>query len=179
MERGFLGSGVKKKDGGSSKEGVSKDVAGAAPILGDIAKRVKSIDGVINVPKSILRKPARGCVLRKCKSTIWDLILIRYKKFAANVKAIPEEVGKRVGGMVILRRIVRVEYEWKPPHCFDCKSFGHEFNLCPKRVREEVPNNSARDTKATVMVENDDGFTEVKSRKKKKGADSRHLCPLG
>ncbi|GJU65540.1 hypothetical protein Tco_1247375 [Tanacetum coccineum] len=59
MERGFLGSGVKKKDGGSSKEGVSKDGAGAAPILGDIAKRVKSIDGVINVPKSILRKPAR------------------------------------------------------------------------------------------------------------------------
>ncbi|GJU88112.1 hypothetical protein Tco_1300535 [Tanacetum coccineum] len=59
MERGFLGSDVKKKDGGSSKEGVSKDVAGEAPILGDIAKRVKSIDGVINVPKSILRKPAR------------------------------------------------------------------------------------------------------------------------
>nr|GEZ23879.1 zinc knuckle CX2CX4HX4C [Tanacetum cinerariifolium] len=71
MDRGFLDSsdktkkkdgGVKvadKKDGGSSKVGVSKDAAPAAPILGDIAKRVKSIDGVINVPKSILRKVAR------------------------------------------------------------------------------------------------------------------------
>ncbi|GJU88111.1 hypothetical protein Tco_1300534 [Tanacetum coccineum] len=45
-------------------------------------------------------------------------------------------------------------------------------------VREEVPNNSARDTQATVMVENDDGFTEVKSRKKKKGADSRSFGGL-
>nr|GEY88497.1 hypothetical protein [Tanacetum cinerariifolium] len=38
-------------------------------------------------------------------------------------------------------------------------------------VKEEVPNNSARVTKATTMEENDDGFTEVKSRKKKKGVD--------
>nr|GEX76218.1 hypothetical protein [Tanacetum cinerariifolium] len=69
--RGFLDSGNKtkkkdggmkvadKKDGGASKVGVSKDATPAAPILGDIAKRVKSIDGVINVPKSILRKAAR------------------------------------------------------------------------------------------------------------------------
>nr|GEV96641.1 hypothetical protein [Tanacetum cinerariifolium] len=39
------------------------------------------------------------------------------------------------------------------------------------RVEEEVPKNSTRDTKATTMEENDDGFTEVKSRKKKKGVD--------
>ncbi|GKD25277.1 hypothetical protein Tco_1231491 [Tanacetum coccineum] len=89
------------------------------------------------------------------------------------IMAIPEEEGDGY-----IKEIVRVEYEWKPPHCFECKSFGHEFNLCPKRVREEVPNNSARDTKATVMVENDDGFTEVKSRKKKKGADSRSFGGL-
>nr|GFD35565.1 hypothetical protein [Tanacetum cinerariifolium] len=44
---------------------------------------------------------------------------------------------------------------------------------CPKRVCEEVPNISARDTKATIMEEKDDGFKEVKSCKKKKGADSR------
>ncbi|GJW04781.1 reverse transcriptase domain-containing protein [Tanacetum coccineum] len=387
------GSGVKKKDGGSSKEGVSKDVAGAAPILGDIAKRVKSIDGVINVPKSILRKPARvvsldvhegakpinvegsgskvsfegvskvsavsstqglgssnlgsdptitngccclisnkvhfrtlvndekvesvDCVLPKAaaakvkgryensivgfflgkdpsfpvvqqyvsntwrkfgferitrnddgvylfkfatksgrdqviekgpwlirkspiilskwspsvslkrgevtKVPVWvklyNVPVLAYSEdglsllatqigkpimldaFTSSmcveswgrisfaralieidavvglkkevIMAIPEEEGDGY-----IKEIVRVEYEWKPPHCFDCKSFGHEFNLCPKRVREEVPNNSARDTKATVMVENDDGFTEVKSRKKKKGADSRSFGGL-
>ncbi|GKB09570.1 retrovirus-related pol polyprotein from transposon TNT 1-94 [Tanacetum coccineum] len=53
-----------------------------------------------------------------------------------------------------------------------------ETNLCPKRVREELPKNSARDTKATAMEENDDGFIEVKSRKKKKGADSRSFGGL-
>ncbi|GJX43970.1 hypothetical protein Tco_0260646 [Tanacetum coccineum] len=52
------------------------------------------------------------------------------------------------------------------------------LNLCPKRVREELPKNSARDTKATAMEENDDGFIEVKSRKKKKGADSRSFGGL-
>nr|GEY03234.1 hypothetical protein [Tanacetum cinerariifolium] len=60
-----------------------------------------------------------------------------------------------------------------PPHCVDCIRFGHDTSLCPKRVCEEVPNISARDTKATVMEEKDDGFKEVKICKKKKGADSR------
>ncbi|GJS27007.1 reverse transcriptase domain-containing protein [Tanacetum coccineum] len=39
-----------------------------------------------------------------------------------------------------IMEIVRVEYEWKPPHCVDCKSFGHDTLVCPKRVREEVLN---------------------------------------
>ncbi|GJR27423.1 hypothetical protein Tco_1103655 [Tanacetum coccineum] len=77
-----------------------------------------------------------------------------------------------------IKEVIRVEYEWKPPHCVDCQSFGHETNLCPKRVREELPKNSAKDTKATAMEENDDGFIEVKSRKKKKGADSRSFGRL-
>nr|GEV05467.1 putative reverse transcriptase domain-containing protein [Tanacetum cinerariifolium] len=38
-------------------------------------------------------------------------------------------------------------------------------------IKEEVPKNSARDTKTTVVEENDDGFTEVKSHKKNKGAN--------
>nr|GEU29255.1 hypothetical protein [Tanacetum cinerariifolium] len=82
------------------------------------------------------------------------------------IMAVPEDEGD---GYV--KEVIRVEYEWKPPHCVDCQSFGHDSKLCPKRVREEVPKNSDRDTKATTMEENDDGFTEVKSRKKKKGVD--------
>nr|GEU37908.1 RNA-directed DNA polymerase, eukaryota, reverse transcriptase zinc-binding domain protein [Tanacetum cinerariifolium] len=76
-----------------------------------------------------------------------------------------------------VKGVIRVEYEWKPPHCVDCQSFGHDSKLCPKRVREEVPKNSARDTKTTTMEENDDGFTEVKSRKKKKGVDFGGIRP--
>nr|GEW15581.1 hypothetical protein [Tanacetum cinerariifolium] len=80
--------------------------------------------------------------------------------------AIPEEEGDGY-----IKEVVRVEYDWKPPHCVDCKSFGHDTSLCPKHVREEVFQNSARDTKTTIMEENDDGFTKVKSRKKNKGAN--------
>nr|GFA94403.1 hypothetical protein [Tanacetum cinerariifolium] len=82
------------------------------------------------------------------------------------IMAIPDEEGDGY-----IKEVVRVEYEWKPLHCVDCKSFGHDTLVCPKRVREEVPKNPARDTKTTVMEENDDGFTEVKSRKKNKGAN--------
>nr|GEW97652.1 hypothetical protein [Tanacetum cinerariifolium] len=82
------------------------------------------------------------------------------------IMAIPDEEGDGY-----IKEVIRVEYEWKPPHYVDCKSFGHDTALCPKRVREEVPKNSARDTKTIVMEENDDGFTEVKSRKKNKGAN--------
>nr|GEU69533.1 hypothetical protein [Tanacetum cinerariifolium] len=89
------------------------------------------------------------------------------------IMAIPDEEGDGY-----IKEVVRVEYEWKPPHCVDCKRFGHDTSLCPKLVCEEVPNNSARDAKAIVMEENDDGFTEVKSRKKKKGADSRSFGGL-
>ncbi|GJX48838.1 reverse transcriptase domain-containing protein [Tanacetum coccineum] len=91
------------------------------------------------------------------------------------IMAVPEPEEEGDG---YIKEVIRVEYEWKPPHCVDCQSFGHETNLCPKRVREELPKNSARDTKATAMEENDDGFIEVKSRKKKKGADSRSFGGL-
>nr|GEV83957.1 retrovirus-related Pol polyprotein from transposon TNT 1-94 [Tanacetum cinerariifolium] len=77
-----------------------------------------------------------------------------------------------------IKEVVRVEYEWMPPHCVDCIRFGHDTLLCPKRVCEEVPNISVRDTKATVMKEKDDCFKEVKSHKKKKGADSRSFGGL-
>ncbi|GJS88502.1 putative reverse transcriptase domain-containing protein [Tanacetum coccineum] len=77
------------------------------------------------------------------------------KKEVIMVVPEPEEEG-------YIKEVIRVEYEWKPPHCVDCQSFGHETNLCPKRVREELPKNSARDTKATAMVRLIDGFIEQK-----------------
>nr|GFC64942.1 hypothetical protein [Tanacetum cinerariifolium] len=60
-------------------------------------------------------------------------------KKAVNM-AIPEEEEDGY-----IKGVVRVEYEWKPPHCVECQSFGHDTSLCPRRVREEVPKNSARE----------------------------------
>ncbi|GJS84283.1 hypothetical protein Tco_0750824 [Tanacetum coccineum] len=74
----------------------------------------------------------------------------------------PEEEGDGY-----IKEVIRVEYEWKPPHCVDCQSFGHETNLCPKRVREELPKNSARDTKATAMERMMMVLLEVKSTQNK------------
>nr|GEV95415.1 hypothetical protein [Tanacetum cinerariifolium] len=82
------------------------------------------------------------------------------------IMAIPEEEGDGY-----IKEVIRVEYEWKPPHCVECQSFGHDTSLCPKRAREEVPKNSARETKTTVMEENNVCFTEVKSRRKNKCAN--------
>nr|GEX10438.1 hypothetical protein [Tanacetum cinerariifolium] len=104
-------------------------------------------------------------------------VLVWVKMYNVPVLAYSEDGLSLLGTQIeeegdgYIKEVVRVEYDWKPPHCVDCKSFGHDTSLCPKRVREEVPQNLARDTKTTVMEENDDGFTEVKSRKKNKGAN--------
>lgn len=65
---------------------------------------------------------------------------------------------------------IRVEYEWKPPHCVDCKCFGHDSTLCPKRVRHEAPN---RPKVNAPKSSDDEGFVEVKSRKKKNSEEAQ------
>nr|GFB64863.1 zinc knuckle CX2CX4HX4C [Tanacetum cinerariifolium] len=55
--------------------------------------------------------------------------------------------------------VIRMEYEWTPPHCLDCKLFGHNSGKCPKKVCDpEVVDNSAK---------NNDSFTDVVNRKNK------------
>ncbi|GKE06541.1 hypothetical protein Tco_1398559 [Tanacetum coccineum] len=49
-------------------------------------------------------------------------------------------------------KVIRVEYEWKPPHCLECKLFGHNSYKYPKQVSVVDP---IIDTSAN------DGFTEV------------------
>nr|GEV41956.1 hypothetical protein [Tanacetum cinerariifolium] len=181
LKQGFLDNSEKKK---KKKERVSNVLDDVTLILGGIVMRVKNIDGKTSVPKSILKKAARTMVgdsqesamttndggsaskgrISFARALIEIDAAVGLKKEV--IMAIPDEEGDDY-----IKEVVRVEYEWKPPHCVDCKSFGHDTALCPKRVREEVPKNSARDTKTTVMEENDDGVTEVKSRKKNKGAN--------
>nr|GEU71338.1 putative ribonuclease H-like domain-containing protein [Tanacetum cinerariifolium] len=44
----------------------------------------------------------------------------------------------------------------------------HDYNTCPKRVREAAPKDPTRASKSTSVEENEDGFVQVKSQKKKK-----------
>ncbi|GJZ30514.1 hypothetical protein Tco_0575561 [Tanacetum coccineum] len=74
--------------------------------------------------------------------------------------AIPNEKGDGY-----TKEVIRVEYEWKPPHCGDCKIFEHDIFQCPKHVAKTVPNEPS---KVATEVTKSDGFTEVK-RKKHKG----------
>ncbi|GJR89610.1 uncharacterized protein Tco_0213621 [Tanacetum coccineum] len=42
------------------------------------------------------------------------------------------------------RETIRIEYEWKPPRCDECKIFGHSCDSCPKIIKEvplKVDNN--------------------------------------
>ncbi|GJX35827.1 reverse transcriptase domain-containing protein, partial [Tanacetum coccineum] len=65
-----------------------------------------------------------------------------------------------VDGSGYISEVIQVEYEWTPPHCLDCKLFGHNSEKCPKKVSV---------TAATVdtSAKNNDGFTEVVSRRTK------------
>ncbi|GJX64729.1 reverse transcriptase domain-containing protein [Tanacetum coccineum] len=66
------------------------------------------------------------------------------------------------------REVIRVEYEWKPPHCVECKCFGHDPNTCPKRVKENAPKAPPTASTTRSAIDNEDGFTTVSSQKKKK-----------
>ncbi|GJS60017.1 reverse transcriptase domain-containing protein [Tanacetum coccineum] len=63
------------------------------------------------------------------------------------------------------KAVIRVEYEWKPPHYADCKIFGHDLLHCPKHVAVTVPNDPS---KIATVATKSDGFTKVK-RKNHKG----------
>ncbi|GJU09730.1 reverse transcriptase domain-containing protein [Tanacetum coccineum] len=65
---------------------------------------------------------------------------------------------------------IDVEYEWRPPHCGDCRTFGHNFNMCPKRVIEATVNSTKSTPKSVSKSANqvdNDGFVEVNNRKNK------------
>ncbi|GJY45976.1 hypothetical protein Tco_0435039 [Tanacetum coccineum] len=36
------------------------------------------------------------------------------------------------------KETIRVEYEWKPPHCCTCLIFSHSLNNCPKAPKQVV-----------------------------------------
>ncbi|GJW74410.1 retrovirus-related pol polyprotein from transposon 17.6 [Tanacetum coccineum] len=52
---------------------------------------------------------------------------------------------------------IDIEYEWTPPRCATCKVFDHVDEKCPKLPKVDPPNQVV-----------DDGFTEVKRKKKVK-----------
>ncbi|GKA05322.1 hypothetical protein Tco_0684442 [Tanacetum coccineum] len=65
------------------------------------------------------------------------------------------------------KETIIVEYEWKPPHCVDCKIFDHSHEHCRKRVKEP---------EVVAMENQDDKFIEV-IRKKNKGEKEDNSQP--
>ncbi|GKC63858.1 retrovirus-related pol polyprotein from transposon TNT 1-94, partial [Tanacetum coccineum] len=61
---------------------------------------------------------------------------------------------------------IPIDYEWKPPHCLECRVFGHTHDQCPKSVIEKP--------KQQVKAMDTEGFTTVTNRKNQ-GHLLRHL----
>ncbi|PWA53343.1 hypothetical protein CTI12_AA446680 [Artemisia annua] len=60
--------------------------------------------------------------------------------------------------------IIKVEYEWTPPHCDVCNVFGHDRINCPKCVKETVRSDNHVAAEAfTTLEKTNDGFIEVKN----------------
>ncbi|GJR73791.1 reverse transcriptase domain-containing protein [Tanacetum coccineum] len=76
------------------------------------------------------------------------------------------------------REVIRVEYEWKPPHCVECKCFGHDHNTCPKRVKENAPKAQPTDSTTRSAVDNEDGFTTMSIQKKKKKSSPNRISEI-
>ncbi|GJS44128.1 DNA-directed DNA polymerase [Tanacetum coccineum] len=120
----------------------------------------------------------------------WGRISIARALVEINVDSILKyEVSMAIlmeDGTGYTREVIKVEYEWKPPHCTDCKIFRHTNDKCWKGVNNlDTPSDKC--TKivrepviASTASMNSDGFMEVKRKKNKgKKADlqtrSRHI----
>nr|GFD01384.1 zinc knuckle CX2CX4HX4C [Tanacetum cinerariifolium] len=75
----------------------------------------------------------------------------------------------------LIEETIRVEYEWRPPRCDECKIFGHVHDQCPKKVVSPsiatTSNVVTSDVTPTVVMPND-GFQMVGKKKKKGKAKS-------
>ncbi|GKA89536.1 hypothetical protein Tco_0811348 [Tanacetum coccineum] len=67
-------------------------------------------------------------------------------------------VVPNVDGEGHTKKIMPLEFEWKPPQCYECHVFGHSISSCRKRV---VVNNAEK------IVKNDDSFIVVTHKKNK------------
>ncbi|GJS96401.1 hypothetical protein Tco_0803369 [Tanacetum coccineum] len=67
------------------------------------------------------------------------------------IMAIPNEKGDEY-----TKEVIRVEYEWKPPHCGDCKIFGHDLLHCPKHAAATVPNDPPKSAPDATKSDEDE-----------------------
>ncbi|GJR83087.1 hypothetical protein Tco_0153872 [Tanacetum coccineum] len=61
-------------------------------------------------------------------------------------------------GIGYTKEVIKVEHEWQPLRCADCKIFVHPNDMCPKIVRKP-------ETLVPPMENQCDGFTKVSKRK--------------
>ncbi|GJZ26652.1 RNA-directed DNA polymerase, eukaryota, reverse transcriptase zinc-binding domain protein [Tanacetum coccineum] len=64
--------------------------------------------------------------------------------------------AKKIGN--ILRRKFKVEYDWKPPSCLQCKVFGHAVNKCPKNIPKEDMQKENKDNEGFIHVGRKRGY---------------------
>ncbi|GJT53586.1 zinc knuckle CX2CX4HX4C containing protein [Tanacetum coccineum] len=125
----------------------------------------------------ILKKWSTDTKLLKEELTrilIWvklhDVPLQVFKEDADLIEAVTIGIPS-LTGEDFTKETIRVEYEWRPPRCDECKIFGHVHDQCPKMVVSPpivaTPNVVNTSTVVTPTVEND-GFQAV-GKKKKKG----------
>ncbi|GJZ12296.1 RNA-directed DNA polymerase, eukaryota, reverse transcriptase zinc-binding domain protein [Tanacetum coccineum] len=69
---------------------------------------------------------------------------------------------------VKLTKWVKVEYSWKPDRCMHCKVFGHTVNYC-KAKQMNGKNENNQEASANGIHADNEGFVEVKNRKKNNG----------
>ncbi|GJX48259.1 putative reverse transcriptase domain-containing protein [Tanacetum coccineum] len=90
------------------------------------------------------------------------------------IMGIPNEKGDGY-----IKQVIRVEYEWSPPQCTDCKKIWHCTSQCPKRVMSDGLKSTPMAPKPRSDMDNDEGFVEVKRRKnKKKAGPNRNISGI-
>ncbi|GJR00893.1 ribonuclease H-like domain-containing protein [Tanacetum coccineum] len=152
-----------------SKEGLEK-VLERGPWIILVAY---SADGLSLIATQVGKPIMLDAFTSSMSENAWGRIRFARALMELNVKSgLKHEVSMDIpleDGSGHTKEVIKVEYEWKPPHCVECKIFGHINDKCPKRVTimETPAKNKDRNTPSTTSTHSD-GFTEVR-RKKNKG----------
>nr|GEX26881.1 RNA polymerase II largest subunit [Tanacetum cinerariifolium] len=124
----------------------------------------------ISIPRKVIKKAGLEAVLESGPWMIRKTPII-LKKWSMLTLDLVDVVSIGIPSLTedeFTTETIRVEYEWRPPRCDECKIFGHIHDHCPKKV-VSPPIVTTSNIVAPTIKKSNDGFQTVGKKKKRKG----------
>ncbi|GJS39068.1 hypothetical protein Tco_0564111 [Tanacetum coccineum] len=112
----------------------------------------------ISIPRKVVEK-----VGARLEHTLYGYFIGKRLTFP-----VVEYYARNNWGDDFTKETIRVEYEWRPSRCDECKIFSHIHDYCPKKM-VNPPIVTTYNVVAPTVEKSNDGFQTVGKKKKRKG----------